>query len=112
MAQEKGLLESLLEKDPRGTPQNEHFKKLAKQRSEKLKEVVTKKTFYTTSEDGKKILFMTVKACGVYSSYIGKAAKMQDYLTRKKKDGTFVHSGDADALGVKWMNELQKEGKG
>lgn len=108
----ENLLSELLGKkeDQKGTPQNDHLKELGKKRSKKLKETVDKATFYSVYNG--KILFYTVKASGLYTSYIGKEKQMKDFILRCQKNGTWKPQHEIEEFAHKTIAEFAAKRKG
>ncbi len=94
--------------DAPGLPSVEHAKKRAKQK----KEAATIKTFYTI-KDGKKIIMLTIKPNGCYSSYFGNVLKIgKDVLTIKQKawkaKGQWLEPHEIEAKVSEVIKQLQK----
>ncbi len=73
---------------PPADPRVEHKKGLAKKEQARQKEMSAKGMFYT--ENNGKILRLLVKANGTYSTYIGKAKLMKDFIARCKAQNTWA----------------------
>ena len=99
-------------RESRGLPANEHAKKVAKETNSK-KQKRDARNFYTLI-DSKKLLLITVKASGLYTSYFGSVKKIgKDVLDVKikqwKKDGKWVEQGLIDDVCVPIMESMQAE---
>ena len=99
-------------RESRGLPANEHAKKVAKESSKK-KETKSVKTFYTLI-DSKKILLLTVKSNGLYTSYFGNAKKLgKDIVDVKikqwKQRGQWIEQGLIDDVTAPLILEMQAQ---
>lgn len=73
---------------PPTDPKVEHLKEQAKAGDARKKSMAPLGKFYT-SKNGK-VLLKVVKPNGSYSTYMGKVAKMKDFITHCKKKGEWI----------------------
>lgn len=98
----------------KGAPAIEHQKKLAREKKAQSKAPKKSKQFFTV-KDGK-VLSITVKPNGAYSTYVGTKAKMEkkskgSYETQVKlwkKDNLWVAEEDFNDTCQLYVEELQK----
>lgn len=95
-------------KEQKGTPANEHAKKLAKQKVKKSKY----ETVY--SQNGSKIVKVTFKPNGAYQEYIGNYSKKKEQsilkaeIAKWKKEGVWVDEHSIKEYASKKIAALNK----